>query len=81
MSILPSKQKAILDYVEKNGQITYKVVTEMLSDFYYNNKEKRISEILGRMIKSGKLVQISNGVYQLGGEPADTTIINQTGLF
>jgi hypothetical protein len=63
---LPSKQKAIIDYVLQNGSITSKVAYEMLGDFYYHNHEKYIGEILGRLVASGKLVRVKPGYFELG---------------
>ena len=63
---LPSKQNAILAYVREHGQITTKVANQMLSAFYYANHEKYVGEILTKMVRSGKLIRVSTGIYKLG---------------
>lgn len=63
---LPSKQKAILDHVRLNGNITSKVANQMLAGYYYHNGEKYVGEILSRMVKAGKLARIKPGLFELG---------------
>ena len=84
MSTLPSKQKAILDYVRTNGSITSKIANEMLAGYYYHNGEKYVGEILSRMVKNGSLVRIKNGLFELGkgkSSMQDPVIVNQNSLF
>lgn len=81
---LPSKQQAILDNVRQNGSITSKRANEMLAGYYYRNGEKYVGEILSRMVKSGKLVRIKPGLFELGsGRSAQSDILikNQNSLF
>jgi len=80
MSTLPSKQKAILDYVSEHGSISTKIANQMLAAFYYNNHEHYVSEILTKMVRAGKLIRVSLGVYELGVKhtPVD---VKQNSLF
>lgn len=78
---LPSKQQAILDKCRQDGQITSQTAYQLLAAYYYHNHEKYIGEILSRMVKSGKLMRVKPGLFQLGKGKADVVIKNQGGLF
>jgi len=52
----------------------------MLAAFYYNNHEHYVSEVLTKMVRAGKLIRVSLGVYELGVKhtPVD---VKQNSLF
>lgn len=82
MTTLPSKQKALIDRCRQDGFITTKLANEMLAGYYYHNHEKYVSELLTRLVKSGKLVRVKVGVYELGTRKVSMDVeANQSELF
>lgn len=82
MTTLPSKQKALIDRCRQDGQITTKLACQMLAGYYYSNHEHYVSELLTRMVKSGKLVRVKVGVYELGTRRVSSDVeVNQSELF
>lgn len=59
------KQKAILTFLHKSGEITFIQVRELVDD-YYCNGQKHTSQLLSRMVKSGMLIRKRKGVYAAG---------------
>lgn len=79
-----TQRKIILEYVFQNGEITKKKAVELTGHFYFCNEEKHVGDILSRMVNSGKLERIKNGLFKLGkGSKSikEQSIGNQSELF
>lgn len=63
---MSDKQSLIAkDALQRGGQITTAQAVALLGQGYYHNGQKYVSEILGRMAKSGALIRVKRGVYEL----------------
>ena len=81
---LTIKQQKVVDFIRKSSdnQITKKQAVELIDDHYCNGS-KHVGEVLSRMVKSGTLKRIKNGVFTLGNGKGPKTFIvqNQNSLF
>lgn len=59
------EQKEILNFVRQRGEATKAEICK-ISDRYFCNGSKHVGERLSRMVKSGMLIRVKNGVYRLG---------------
>jgi hypothetical protein len=55
----------IADATKNKGQITRTRAIELLGHCYYHNGPKYVSEVLARMVNSGKLIRVGRGSYEL----------------
>lgn len=63
---MSQKQTLIIETAKQNGgKITTAQAVALLGREYYHNGQKYVSEILGRMAKSGALIRVKRGVYEL----------------
>lgn len=60
------KQSKILDWAMSNTEITKRKAVELIGGDYYHNADKHVGDVLSRMVNSGLLKRIKNGVYALG---------------
>lgn len=61
-----NKQNILLDHARQHdGKITTEEANDLLAHFYYHNHAHYISEILSRLVRSGKLVREKRGHYKL----------------
>lgn len=76
-------QKKIFEEARKNGQITKRQAVELIGKRYYANADKHVGDVLSRMVKSGLLKRIKNGVFELGSRTKKHTPSpeNQLNLF
>lgn len=55
----------INDAFKNKGQINRSRAIELIGDMYYCNGPKYVSEVLARLVKSGKLVRVGRGNYEV----------------
>ena len=61
-----NKRNILLDYARKHdGKITTEEANNLLAHFYYHNHQHYVSEILGRLVRSGELIREKRGHYKL----------------
>lgn len=73
------KQQSLIEFALANdNKITTKQANDLLKHHYYHNHEHYVSLILGRMVKSGKLIREKIGHYRLRVTPMND---NQLTLF
>ncbi len=51
--------------MKNNGQITRTRAIELIGHCYFHNGPKYVSEVLARMVNSGKLTRIGRGNYEV----------------
>jgi len=61
--MLTPKQRKILD-LAKNGEFTKQEAVALIGD-NYNSAEKYVGEVLSRMVESGLIIRVRNGVFRL----------------
>ena len=60
-----NKKNILLGYAHQHGKITTEEANNLLAHFYYHNHQHYVSEILGRMVRSGELIREKRGHYKL----------------
>jgi len=60
------KQQILIDFCLKNGRITKQEADGLLNRYYYHNGSKYVSEILKRLVDSGKFIRPKTGLYVIG---------------
>lgn len=65
MALTP-KQRAVLEFCQKNGGQITKEQAMQLIDTHYAHGAKHVGDCIGRMIKSGLLIRVKRGVFQAG---------------
>ena len=61
-----NKKNILLGYARQHdGKITTEEANNLLAHFYYCNHQHYVSEILGRMVRSGELIREKRGHYKL----------------
>lgn len=79
---MTDKQKIIFDFVRENGSITKKTAVDKIGGSYFINASKHVGDVLSRMVKSGLLKRVKNGVFELGVRTNKNTVNeNQLDLF
>lgn len=71
MTQITDRQRQIMKFIrEHNGEaVKLSEIIEKFKHWYYCNARKHISDIMYRMIKSGKLVKPDRGYYKINEEP------------
>jgi hypothetical protein len=59
------KQKAIVAYCQRNGQITLTQATELVGGNVYHNATKHTGALLANMVTRGLLARAKPGVFKL----------------
>jgi len=54
------------DALKNNGKITRERAIELIGHHYYHNGPKYVSEVITRMVISGKLIRVGRGNYEVG---------------
>jgi Mn-dependent DtxR family transcriptional regulator len=62
---MTDKQEIVIEMLRTQETVTTAEFNARLKRFYYHNHEHYVSEILTRMVKSGKIERIRTGVYRL----------------
>ncbi|WP_288435344.1 hypothetical protein [uncultured Chryseobacterium sp.] len=79
---MKNKQRVILDWVRNNNEITKSKAIELIGGSYYCNSTKHVGDILSRMVKSGLLHRVKNGLFVIGTRVnSDPVTENQLRLF
>ena len=60
-----NKKNILLGYARQHDGITTEEANNLLAHFYYHNHQHYVSEILGRMVRSGELIREKRGHYKL----------------
>lgn len=70
---LSNKQLQILAFASLNkNQITKKQPVELLEHYYFLNAQKYVGEVLSRMVNTGLLKRIKNGLFEISGDRKQT---------
>lgn len=81
---LTVKQQKVVNFINRSEdkQITKKQAVELIDDHYCNG-DKHVGEVLSRMVKSGTLERVKNGVFKIGSGKSKKVFIveNQNDLF
>ena len=77
------KRQKIIEFAYNNKQITKRQAVELVGRDYYCNAGKYVGEILSRLVNSGSLIRVKNGVFELGaGKIREQSVPeNQLNLF
>ena len=75
-------QFMLMEYARTHKVITKKEAVQLIGGKYFCNADKHVGDVLSRMVKSGLLKRIKNGVFELGdGIKKNTVPQNQLNLF
>lgn len=87
MSKITERQRHIINFIRNHEDESVKLndIVNEFKGWYYHNGRKHVSDIVFRMLKSGKLVKPKHGYYKLNDNPSKPfkgeTDPNQTNLF
>lgn len=61
-----SKADILIQYaVENNNTISHRDGMDLIGHTYYSNAGKYVSEVFGRLVKSGKMERMGKGLFKL----------------
>lgn len=86
MKASPKQSEVLKMARDKGGDFTKQDAVDLLGHAYYHNEEKYVGEILSNMVKSGFIVRLSPGKFQLSKSRLENlkkgeTDVNQKSLF
>lgn len=62
---LSRKQRSVVAYLEKNGEMTLSQATALIGGDIYANAEKHVGALLSNMVNRGLLIRTKPGVFKL----------------
>jgi hypothetical protein len=82
---MTDKQRKLIEFARSNGnKLTKQDAVNLIGGTYYCNGAKHTGDVLSRLVKSGFLIRIKPGVFELGkGKKENHTPTNpkQVNLF
>ena len=71
MTLITDRQREIIKFIREhpNDEVKLNEIVKKFQHWYYCNGRKHVSDIVFRMLKSGKLLKPKHGYYKLNENP------------
>lgn len=78
MTQITDRQREIIKFIRNHDNVEVKLndIVKQFEGWYYCNGRKHVSDIVFRMLKSGKLLKPRHGYYKLNDNPLDPNQMN-----